>query len=143
MGRRVKGRGTSLIIFVAIGVFIFGYGKGWGADWKLYDENRFYDTGSITWSSTNTVKVWTKTFYGDEEVLDVVARFGPSFKGLSYCIALVELNCKTKESRDLEEMYYSKEGKPLERFLDRPWDPIIPESAGEALSEAICKQPKK
>jgi hypothetical protein len=133
------------VILAIIGYIVFFFCmEGWGADWKLCAGGKgvlkYYDIGSITRSSTNTAKVWTKTVYSNEAVLDIVAEDGARFKELSYGITFEELNCEDKKVRSLLENYYSKEGKLLVTFKDLPWRYIVPESIGGALYKEICKQ---
>ncbi len=134
------------VVLAVIGLTFFCYTEGWGADWKLFTEVKsgpfYYDTENITWSSANTVKVWTKALYNEESVSDIVAEYGAKFKGVSYSISLEELNCEGKKVRFLVERYYSKEGKSLLSFEDEKsqWRNIVPESFAEALYQEICKQ---
>src|SRR5208337_1046129 len=95
----------SLIIVVAIGFFIFSYGKGWGADWKRYMANDFggwfYDAESITRPSKDTVRVWGKTVYTDKGVIRRVTEMGV----ISQKYEDLALKYKDSESKDLASKY--------------------------------------
>src|SRR5208337_2234153 len=127
----------SLIIVVAIGFFIFSYGKGWGADWKRYMANDFggwfYDAESITRPSKDTVRVWGKTVYTDKGVIRRVTEMGvisqkyedlalkykdseSKYEALSYELPLFEFNCATKKSRTLKGTSYSRDGLVLDIY---------------------------
>ena len=137
-------RNKQRVILAVIGVIFLWSAEVWAADWKLYYASKtglsYYDLGSITRSSTNTVKIWTKTVYSAETILDIVAKHGADFKEVNYCITLMELNCEDKKKRNLLENYYSEEGRPLVMFRDLEWEEIIPESIGNVLYREICKQ---
>lgn len=47
-------------MLAVIGLFIFGYVEVWGADWKLYGKDGYYDAASITRQPDGSIRVWTK-----------------------------------------------------------------------------------
>ncbi len=131
-------------ILALVGFILIFHTEGWGADWRLYSEDRgglhYYDTESITRSLTKTVIVSEKTVYTAERASEIVTKFGSDFKELSYCMISNEFNCEDKKVRHLLQSYYSKEGKPLPVFRDRPWRNIVPGSVAGALYKIICTQ---
>jgi hypothetical protein len=129
---------------VLIGLIIFGYPEVWGADWEVYArQDNFtssYDAGGITTPFKNIVRVRIKNEFTEKGVAEAVRRFGKKYENINYSIALKEINCSNKKGSNLFLTYYSKEGKPMFTYSsDSEWNPIVPESVGEALYKAVCK----
>jgi hypothetical protein len=132
-----------LILFV-IGLPILGNMEVWGADWKVYSTNDetvySYDRQGLSWTSKNIVRVWVKWEYTDIGIMRVVQQLGKEYENFKYIIALDEINCSDKKSRNLSLAYYSKYGEAL--YTDSSgtdWDYIVPQSILESLHEAVCK----
>jgi hypothetical protein len=53
---------------ILIGLAIFGNAEVWGADWRLYEKDSYYDASSITRQPDGSVRVWTKWVMPGEKV---------------------------------------------------------------------------
>lgn len=107
-----KGHGKSFIILVAMGLFIFGYGKGWGADWKRYMADDlgswFYDAETISHPSKDTVRVWNKTDYTDKGVIRRAKEIGiiyNKYNKLATKYKDSKVQALASEYKDLESKY--------------------------------------
>jgi hypothetical protein len=136
------------VILSVIGLFIFGYVKLWGADWRFYGKNDlgsyYYDTTSLTRPSENMVRISVKNVLTQEGVRAWVKRFGSSFhfRDLSYIISQREFNCADNKSRWLTTIFYSNEGNTLRSTsggASSEWDFIPSESVDGILYKQICK----
>jgi len=129
---------------ILIGLAIFGYAEVWGADWRLYAKQdnftSYYDAEGITTPFKNIVRVRIKNEFTENGVAEAVKRFGKKYENINYSIALKEINCLNKRGNNLFLTYYSKEGKAMFTYSsESEWNPIVPESVGEALYNAVCK----
>ncbi len=54
-------------------------------------------------------------------------------------ITLTEINCASKQDRDIESVGYGPEGNPVESSeIETPWSDIAPESYTDFLYRLIC-----
>lgn len=119
-------------------------GDGYGADWKFYSFNdlaeSYYDVQSITRPSKNVVRVWERMNFTEKGIMDMVVRFGPSYKNLSFSMCLYEINCIEKKARILSLAHYDDKRDVIHTTsFQGEWTFIIPESVVENLYEEICK----
>ena len=94
----------------------------------------FFDTKSII-KRNNYVKVWIK--YG-EPVND-----NKSTRMYKEATALMEIDCKTRLIRTVERNYLSMNDEYKKYTSPTKWENIEPETANDALLEAVCPQPNK
>lgn len=141
------------IILISILLYFVINTSAQGANWKYVDEpgdgsGWYYDSESIINTPEGTTMVWTKAIFSDRGRTDWVlsrTKNGLSTEGyenLSHTIALLELNCKTREQRIISDTEYDLSGKVLDSRTankdTRRWVPIIPESMVEALFKKVC-----
>jgi len=131
------------VILAGIGLIFFCSAEGWGADWQLVcvrdGFSKFYDSESVTNLSEKAVRIWVETAYTEKGILDIVAKYGGVYKGLSYALTLYETDCENRTIRYLVDNYYSKEREVLKTFRDGPLHYIAPESVAEELYKIVCK----
>ncbi len=150
-GERMKSlSGEWVVIFVVIGLAIFGHADVWGADWRFYGRTDkyscFYDVKSISRPSENIVEVSEKQDYTNKGIDFMVEGLGEKYKNLSHSITLWQINCADKKFRFLSLTYYSKEKKVIHSWKvlyssgpQEEWSHFIPDSMGERLYKAVCK----
>jgi len=52
---------------------------------------------------------------------------------------LTEIDCLSKQDRDIESVGYNKEGDPAESsVIETPWSEIVPESYTDFLYGLVC-----
>ncbi len=127
-----------------IGLIIFTCAEVWGADCKVYakEDNftSYYDAEGITTPFKNIVRVRIKNEFTEKGVAEAVKRFGKKYENINYSIALKEISCSNKKGNNLFLTYYSKGEKAMFTYSsESEWNPIVPESVGEALYNAVCK----
>jgi hypothetical protein len=105
------------IVILIIGLIIISIGDVYGADWKPYYSNEnflaYYDVQSITRSSKNIVRVWVRSIYTENGVIDWVGSVGKEYENLSYSIDLWEINCIEKRNRLLSWTAYDNKGNVI------------------------------
>jgi hypothetical protein len=134
------------VIFAVIGFIIFLFCEAWGADWEpfFYADSGsvfYYDRENITRPSKDVVRVSMKHVLSEKDVTEVVARWGKKYRALSNQISLLEIQCVDKKVNVLSTSRYSQDGEilnPKDPQIPRA-GPIVPDSAGEALYEVLCK----
>ena len=132
---------------IFIGIVLFCFSEGLGADWKIYassnDEGTyFYDTEGVRQVSKDIVQVWEKRVFPPEKVQRYVGKFGLKYKELDYGIRLLELNCNERKFRSLQATYYKKDGLidhfNFEAMGASVWHLVLPETTGDKLLNTIC-----
>jgi hypothetical protein len=107
------------------------------------------DRENYTGLPKDIIKVWEKREYSDEGRNDEIQqriRNGFDVKGyetLSYQLTLWEINCVTRESRMMEQIEYSTDGRMLgsntyKRKPTEGWQPIPPESFCATIYKIGC-----
>jgi hypothetical protein len=108
------------IVILIIGLIIISIGDVYGADWKPYYSNEnflaYYDVQSITRSSKNIVRVWVRSIYTENGVIDWVGSVRKEYENLSYSIDLWEINCIEKRNRLLSWTAYDIKGNVIAFF---------------------------
>lgn len=99
-------------------------------DYTIY----YYDSKSII-RRNNNVRVWIK--YGEPVNDKKVAR---TYKEAT---ALMEMDCKTRVIRTVEWNYLSMKDVFYKYTSPTKWENIEPETANDALLEAVCPQSNK
>lgn len=115
-------------------------------DWTLYGVSKylilFYDAKSITHPSKDVVKLWIKSVSKCNDTRDWAVKDHPNCSNVEwvYVLTLTEIDCSTKQDRDIKSIGYSKEGKPAESQSDEgtQWSSIVPESYAEILLKCLC-----
>ena len=94
----------------------------------------YYDTKSVL-KKNNNVKVWIK--FGEPMNDNSMTR---TYKNAT---ALKEIDCSTRLIRSIEWNYFSMKDEYNKYTSPTKWEEIEPETADDALLEAICAQPRK
>jgi hypothetical protein len=139
-------------ILLVIAFFVFSFTDVWGANWVKFlerergkgDEIWFYDTESLTRTSRymdpdwKCVKVWVKTVYKKGLIQRIIDRI--KGKNVSKELALVELDCSSRELKIIQWAEYSQDGSVLKGGkVSSDFSEFAPESAMEHLYNKICK----
>ena len=132
------------ITILVFGLIIISIGDVYGADWTIYhfDEECLdsYDVQSMTRTSENTFRFWTRRDLTEKGIIDAVANLGKKYKNLFRIQILMEINCKEKNFRTLSDNWYDDQGKTISSSnRTSEWTFIPPESVMEDLYEEICK----
>lgn len=134
----------SEVIYVVIGLTIFGCIEVWGADWKKlasYAEgDHYYDIKSIYSSADGNLRVLVKWVFSEKARIDNLRTYGKEQENITHWLTLYEFNCKDKKSRILEISFWSEEnlsGGTGPMLTD--WKSFSRGSPGELLYKAICK----
>jgi hypothetical protein len=129
---------------ILIGLAVLGYGEVWGADYKFFGGSEsykgYYDVQSITRTSQNIVRVWTRWNFTEKGITECVKYLGKEYENVSYLLLLEEINCAEKKMRLLSVSYYDNNGATItsnyspqeERFIN-------PDSLNESLYKVVCK----
>ncbi len=131
-------------------------GSGEGR-WKLLGKSLtgtfwYMDTETVSHPAENIVAVWVKSIPDkthtaateeEEETEDILKRIQEKyFGGYEYTDGLWELDCSQSLFRLLYFCAYDKNGNIITSRIspDVEWSFILPGSAGEALSGAVCSR---
>lgn len=141
---------TGMVKFavILIGIWLIsvhGYANA-EENWTLYGISKylilFYDAKSITHPSKDMVKFWIKSVSKCNDDKEWAIKDHPNCANVEwvYVLTLTEINCSTKQDRDIKSIGYSKEGKPLESLPEEAsqWSSIVPESYAEILYKSLC-----
>lgn len=117
---------------------VYGFSPDRGR-WNNYaidfdDTIYFFDTKSVT-KRNNNIKVWIK--FG-EPINDK-----RSTRIYREAVALKEIDCGARLIRTLEWNYISMSNEHNRYKSPTKWEEIEPETADDALLEAVCAQPGK
>lgn len=132
-------------VFVAFLFVVFFYsGEGWTVDWVLFSyspmgSSAYYDKENIKWISKDVVQVWTKISYSEKDIQDWTKKWGPTYKKLSYTIALKEYNCGEKRGHTLSAIYYEQNEVPIVNYVEpTSWISVVPGTMDETLFNIVC-----
>jgi hypothetical protein len=100
----------------------------------FFDTIYFYDSKSVL-KRNNNVKVWIK--FG-EPIND-----NNSTRIYKIATALKEIDCSTRLIRSIEWNYLSMKDEYNKYTSPTKWEDIEPETAEDALFDAVCTQPRK
>jgi hypothetical protein len=142
----MTGRVKFAVILIGIWLIsVQGYARA-EENWTLYGVTKylilFYDTKSITHPSKDIIKLWIKSVSKCNDDKDWAVKDHPNCANVEwvYVVTLTEIDCSTKQDRDIKSIGYSKEGKPAESLPDEAtqWSSIVPESYTEILYKSLC-----
>ena len=110
-----------------------------------------YDRDSISWSSEETVRVWTRLIHSDEGKKDYSSSLEAgtvpkySYNTLRNTDTLIEINCSIKEAKFLLTEDYDTNGAVwrhgVPRTLPSKWYTIVPGSVADTLCGIVCSSP--
>jgi hypothetical protein len=115
-------------------------------DWvsyAAYPDFFFYDQENINNPDENSqdiVGVWQKIVYADGSVARISEHLGDRYSDLKESVALVEINCLSKDVQTKAVTYYNSKGWVIHtshRTKDS-WEEIIPSSPLQKLYKAVC-----
>ncbi len=142
----MTGNVKSAVILIGIWlIFVHGYAHA-EDDWTLYGITKyfilFYDAKSITHPSKDIVRLWIKSVSKCNDSQEWAVKDHPNCSNVEwvYVVTLTEIDCSSKQDRDIKSAGYSKEGGPVQSSPDEasPWADIIPESYTEVLHTVVC-----
>jgi len=115
-------------------------------DWVLYGVTKYlilsYNPKSITRPSKDTVRLQIKVLSKCNDSKDWTVKDHPNCSNIDwdYVLILTEINCSSKQDRDIESVGYNREGKSIASSSDETsqWSDIIPESYTEILYKSVC-----
>ena len=108
-----------------------------------------YDREAVSWSSKDTVRVWTRLVHSDEGKKEYVSKLQAGkrskykYETLRNTDTLIEINCRIKGARFLFTEDYDTKGAPwrhgdLPRNLPSQWFAIVPGSVADTLCGIVC-----
>jgi Surface-adhesin protein E len=141
----MKSSSTKLgVIFVVIGLTIFGCIEVWGADWKWYgrslEGNYYYDVKGLYSSADDNIRVLVKWVLSEKAKFDNPKEYGKGHENMTHWLTLYEFNCENKKLRILEITFWTEEklsGATGPMLTE--WESFRRGSMGEALYKAVCK----
>ncbi|HSB03619.1 MAG TPA: surface-adhesin E family protein [Thermodesulfobacteriota bacterium] len=115
-------------------------------DWVLYGITKYlilsYNPKSITHPSKDTVRLQIKVLSKCNDSKGWTVKDHPNCSNIEwdYVLTLTEINCPSKQDRDIESVGYDKEGKSIASSSDEtsPWSDIVPDSYTEILYKSVC-----
>jgi hypothetical protein len=125
-----------------------------GEEWVYYASDSqgsdfFYDRESISFPSTNIIRVRKKRVFTEEARKQIMVDRAEAqlptegFDELSYSLILEETNCKTRKSNIRVISYCGKTGNIISRVtvpgIVGSWETLRPGSIGDMLRKAVCK----
>lgn len=136
-----------------------------GVDTLIREEKEWPHVGTTSFSSVsygaktirklngNIVRVWTKTTLKDDtietksEFMRIRKTQGSrtlGYETFSRTFELDEYNCTKGEGRVLSQVDYDDKGNVIDSttYRNPGWDYIVPNSIGESILRAACKQRK-
>ena len=135
-----------MVVVTGICLFLFhDYSKA-EEDWVLYGVTKYlilsYNPKSITHPSKDTVRLQIKVLSKCNDSKDWTVKDHPNCSNIDwdYVLILTEINCSSKQDRDIESVGYNREGKSIASSSDETsqWSDIIPESYTEILYKSVC-----
>jgi hypothetical protein len=132
------------IAFAFCAISFWGISEGNAADWKYITEDDagsiwYYDATTIKKISNDVVQVWfrMKNQRGIKE-FEIVRKSVQEAKSLS------EINCTTKETRDIYLIAYGFDGSVvISDSTNGPWHPAVPGTTGETNYDTFCNKTRK
>ena len=102
----------------------------------------YYNPETITYPSKGVIRLRTKVVSKCNDSKEWMIKDHPNCSNLDWAdvITFTEINCSSKQDRDISSVGYNKEGKPTNSLSaeDAEWDDIIPESYSETLYQLVC-----
>ena len=143
--RRVKLLPFVFVIGMVL-TFSCGYSEAAEGDDILYGVTKYlmlyYSPKSITRPSKDVVRLKIKVLSKCNDNKDWTIKNHPNCSNMDwdYVVTLTEINCLSKQDRDIESVGYDNEGKPIESLATETseWSDIDPESYTEALYKLVC-----
>ena len=142
----VKITSNSVAIIIGI-VLFFPHGQGKAEESYIpYGVTKYsvlyYNPESITYPSKGVISIQTKVASKCTDGKEWMIKDHPNCSSLdwAYVITVTEINCSSKQDRDISSVGYNKEGNPTNSLSteDAEWDDIIPESYSEVLYQLVC-----
>jgi Surface-adhesin protein E len=112
----------------------------------------YYNPAKIARTSNRTTKVWIKETWKvgawrEWQRTTALQRINELdnddvFTNLDHVLILYEMDCDKSQLRMLNRIDYDNEGHALRSVTlkgDGGWEPIVPDSIGEAFSDVACK----
>jgi hypothetical protein len=135
------------VFFVCILWFSTVKSEDW-VSYAAYPDIFFFDRENINNPDENSqdiVGVWQKIVYADASVARISEHLGERYSDLSESVALVEINCLSKDVQTKAVTYYNSKGCVIHtshRTKDS-WEEIIPSSPLQKLYKAVCSPTAK
>jgi hypothetical protein len=133
------------ILLVTALLFSLGYSSAAEEDDRLYGISKYlilyYNPKSITRPSKDTVRLRIKVVSKCNDSKDWTIKSHPNCSNIDwdYVVTLTEINCLSKQDRDIESVGYNKEGDSTESsVIETPWSDIVPESYTDFLYGLVC-----
>ena len=149
----------SILIPLLLLIFSLSVPQAQGAEWisvglALGDNKFYYDNETLTKLPDNIIKFWEKIEYSEKQKKEHIKwRTGKKYDvarydTLSHTLNLIEVNCRTRESRTMMTVDYSSVFGTLDSNTYRlqppeGWSPIIPDSMMENFYKALCSSQEK
>jgi hypothetical protein len=134
-----------LLMALTICVLLTSYTTAMGAQWVKFSESRddntyYYNQEDVTFGGKGIVKVWCKIVYSISGRKDNSGRIKSGYENLDNSIALMVVNCNTREYRIMSRIAYDTSGKILKNSGQTTNSPIPPDSMIEELQKVVCKK---
>ncbi|MBP1738209.1 MAG: putative rane protein [Deltaproteobacteria bacterium] len=107
-----------------------------------------FDRDSVSWSSRESVTVWTRLVHSDEGKKRYTSSLQPDrlskhkYDQLRNTDTLVEIDCRIKKAKLLLTEDYDTRGAPLHSGnLPSQWFSIVPGSVADELRGIVCTPP--
>jgi hypothetical protein len=128
-------------------IFFYGYGKAAEEDDILYGVTKYlilyYTPKSVTHPSKDIIRLQIKVVSKCKDSKDWIIKNHPNCLNLDwdYVITLTEINCSSKQDRDIESVGYDHRGKPVESLATETseWSDIDPGSYTDVLYKLVCE----
>ena len=102
----------------------------------------YYNPKSVIRPSKDIVRLKIKVVSKCNDNKDWAIKEHPNCSNIDwdYVVTVTEINCSSKQDRDIESVGYNHEGKPLESLATETseWSDIETESYTEALYKLVC-----
>ncbi|HMK49338.1 MAG TPA: surface-adhesin E family protein [Thermodesulfovibrionales bacterium] len=139
MSRLIRSTIGSLI---AVIFFSVAYAEDW-VPYARYPDLFFYDEENINTPDENNIDVigiWQKIVYSDKSVARISEYLGNGYADLRESIALVEMNCFSKNTQTKAITYYNSKGEVIhtKHQVKDNWEEIQPSTHSQKLYKAVC-----
>ena len=126
-------------------IFFYGYGKATEDD-ILYGVTKYlilyYNPKSVTRPSKDIIRLQIKVVSKCNDSKDWMIKSHPNCSNMDwdYVTTLTEINCSSKQDRDIESVGYDHKGKPVESLASETseWSDIDPGSYTDILYRLVC-----